>query len=154
MLLAQPLRQLHLGVFEFFALLRDGEVVGGKGEDGWLFGFKPGSVFLLVVGENGAEFLVNKGVVALLALGCLYCLHNPLLKLQVLCICSAIEPELKVLLALPKLLRAESEYLAAFLRNVLLVGIVVFGVVGFEVGGGAVVVEKELGEVVVLEGEL
>lgn len=67
---------------------------------------------------------------------------------------SAVEPEFKVLLALPKLLRGQPEDLSSLLGDRLLVVVIVLGVVGHEGGGVAILVEKELGEIAVLEGEL
>jgi hypothetical protein len=67
-LLPQTLRQFHLWVFQLLALLGQGEVVGSQREDGWLEGREPGTVFLLVVGENCPELLIDKLVIAFLVL--------------------------------------------------------------------------------------
>jgi hypothetical protein len=67
---------------------------------------------------------------------------------------SAVESKLEILLAFPKLLRRWPENLLMLIRHCFLVIVVVLGVVWLEIGGIAVLVEQEFGEIIVLEGEL
>lgn len=71
-----------------------------------------------------------------------------------LSVSSAIESELKIFLALPKLLRSQSKNLSSLFGNRLLIVVIVLGVIGHEGGGVAIFVEQELREIIVLEGKL
>lgn len=151
MLLSQLFGQLYFGLFQFFSLFGEGVVVGSEREDGGLEWDKPFTVLFLVVVENGAVFFVDEGVVALLALGGLHRIHHPFLEFKVLGVRAAVEPKLKILFALPKLLRRESEHFSSLQRHCFLIGVVVFGVVRLEGSSVSILVEQKLGQIVVFE---
>ena len=154
MLLAQALGQLHLWLLELLALLRQVEVVRRQGKDGGFVGHEPSSVFLLVVGQNGAVLLIDEGVVTFLGLAGLHSCLYPLLELQVLAVGTAIQSKLEVVLTPPKLFRTQPVHFPPLHWHLFLVLVVVVGVVGFELRGVAVFIQQELGEVVVLKGKL
>ena len=106
MLLAQSLGELHLWLFEFFALLRQVEVVRCQGEDDWFEGHEPSGVLFLVVGQDCAVFFIDECVVTFLGLAGLYSGLYPLLEFQVLAVGTFIVPCRDVLLSLPKIHRA------------------------------------------------
>lgn len=128
-------------------------MLGCQRKNCWLGGLKILSVGLLVVGDNGPELFIYELVITRLWLTGFDSLEDPLLELKFLSIRTAVQPELKVLFALPEFLGSQPESLPILRANVWLILVIIARDVWGKASRVSVLIEQEFRKVAVFEGE-
>lgn len=117
----------------------------------WFERYEFGGVFLRIVCESFAVFLVDVIIITLRSFSFLYFFEKPFLKFKLFCIDSGVQPELKLLLAFPKLFRVNSLMNTLPGVKMLLMFIIIIFYILSKVGCISVFVKQVITKPVVLE---
>lgn len=117
----------------------------------WFERYEFGGVFLGVVCESFTVFLVDVIIITLQSFSFLYFFKKPFLKFKLLCIDRGVQPELKLLLAFPKLFRVNPLMNTLSWVKMLLMFIIIIFYILSKVGCISVFVKQVIIESVILE---